>query len=160
MMKMKYHVHLLLRFSDSLLKTGDTITAHTQVIEREGAVWFGKMGATVSQHNIDVLNDQVKKNIPTYVYLVKGNRRKSSAYRGKLVVASKTIPIEEQHLAPQYYEELDIRQYMKFWVKLSEIIPIDMAELQKMRVSSSVLPIQETLVKSSSGHFVIVEATK
>jgi hypothetical protein len=157
-MKNKSPSHLLLRFSDSLLKSGDTIAYHNLVIEREGAVWFGKMGSPVSQDSIDILNIQVQQGIPTFVYLVKGNRSKSTAYRGRLVVASKTLLVTEKHLVPGYYAELNIHQYVKFWVKLSEIIPIDMVELQKMQVSSSVLPIQETLFKSSSGHFLVREA--
>jgi len=149
--------HLLLRFSDTLLKSGDTITAHNQVIQHEGAVWFGKMGSPVSQHNMDILNDQVNQGVITFVYLVKGNRKKSIAYRARLIIASQTLPVMENHLVPPYYAELNIPQYVKFWVKLSEIIPIDMVELQKMQVSSSVLPIQETLAKSASGHFLVRE---
>lgn len=48
---------------------------------------------------------------------------------------------------------------MKFWVKLAEISEITFDELAKMRVASSVLPISETLVKSSTGHFFLVENT-
>jgi len=149
--------HLLLRFSDSLLKDGDTIEAHNEVIAREGAVWFGKMGSTVSQNHAEVFNQQVQSEISTYVYLVKGNRRKSTAYRGRLVMASKTLLDGEAHLVPSYYAELDISKYVKFWVKLSEIVPIELSELKTMRAISSVYPISETLVKSSSGHFIIRE---
>jgi hypothetical protein len=156
-MKMEKPVHLLLRFSDSLLKQGDTIHEHNQVIAREGAVWFGKMGSPVSQNHIDTFNKQVEKDVPTFVYLVKGNRRKSKAYRGNLVLASKKLPDDEKYLVPAYYADLDTPKYVKFWVKLNEIVPIDLADLNKMQVASSVLPIAETLAKSSSGHFIITK---
>ena len=154
-MNTKKQVHLLLRFSDSLLKDGDTITEHNKVISSEGAVWFGKMGSPVSQNHIDRLNKQVQEGIPTFVYLVKGNRRKSTAFRGSLLLASKTLPEGEEHLVSPYYADLDIPKYVKFWVKLTEIIPIEFTDLQKLKVASSVLPIQETLYKSSSGHFIL-----
>jgi len=157
-MKTKTAIHLLVRFSDSLLRDRDTISEHNHVIKREGAVWFGKMGATVAQRHIDVLNNQVQEGVPTFVYLVKGNRRKSTIYRGSLAVASKSLPKEEKHLIPTYYADLDIPKYVRFWVKLTEIVPIEFSDLQKMQVASSVLPIRETLFKSSSGHFILREA--
>ncbi len=127
------------------------------MIAREGAVWFGKMGSTVSQNHAEVFNQQVRSEISTHVYLVKGNRRKSTAYRGRLVMASKTLPDGEDHLVPAYYAKLDIPKYVKFWVKLSEIVPIEFSEMKTMQAISSVYPISETLVKSSSGHFIIRE---
>jgi len=156
-MKTKTPVHILLRFSDSLLKSGDTIEKHNQVVNREGAVWFGKMGATVSQYHIDLLNEQVKDGIPTFVYLVKGNRRKSTAYRGALVLASKTLPEGEDLLVPSYYADLDIPKYVKFWVKVKVINPVEGSDLNKMQVASSLSPIGDSLVRSSSGHFIIRE---
>ena len=156
-MKTKTPVHLLLRFSDSLLKDGDTIQEHNEVVGQEGAVWFGKMGVTVSQNHIDILNGQVQDGIPTYVYLVKGNRRKSTAYRGELVLASKTLPEDEELLAPSYYADLGIPKYVKFWVKIKEIMSVDAADLNKMQVASSFSPLGESLARSSSGHFIIRE---
>jgi hypothetical protein len=154
----KKPIHLLIRFSDSRLKDGDTIQAHNEVIQKEGAVWFGKMGSTVSQNHIDRLNNQVEKRVPTFIFLVKGNRRKSIAYRASLIFASKTLIEKEKHLVPEYYSGLEIPKYVKFWAKLSEIKPIEFSDLQKMRVGSSVIPIGETLAKSSSGHFILREA--
>ena len=64
-MKTEQPIHLLLRFSDSLLKDGHTISEHNLVVTCEGAVWFGKMGSPVSQVHIDRLNEQVQEEIPT-----------------------------------------------------------------------------------------------
>jgi hypothetical protein len=151
-------IHLLLRFSDSLLKDGDTIIEHNEVINREGAVWFGKLGSPVSLNHIDRLNDQVKAGVITYIYLVKGNRRKSIAYKAPLIFAIRDFPRNEQHLIPPYYTTLNILHYVRFWVKLGKITPITSGELNQMKVASSVLPISETLVKSSTGHFIIRES--
>ncbi len=151
-------IHLLIRFSDTFLRGSDTISEHLKVIEKKGAVWFGKMGATVAQRRIDVLNQQISDEIPTFVYLVKGNRLKSTAYRGKLIFSSKILPKDMEDFVPAYYSDLDLLRHMHFWVKLSEIAIIDFSALNHLKVTGSVLPIRETLVKSSSGHFFLSEA--
>jgi hypothetical protein len=156
-MKQQKPLHLLIRFSDRLLEKRSTIEEHQKVIEQEGAVWFGKMGQPIAQHAIDKLNKQVEDNIPTFIYLVKGNRKKPNAYVSNLVVASKTIPEEELGLIPSYYRELEIIQFIKFWAKVTDLHEIELKDLTKMGVASSVYPLMETLVKSSSGHFYIKE---
>ena len=155
-MKSQPNIHLLIRFSDTLIKTGDTISAHNAVVSQAGAVWFGKMGSTIRQEAFDRLNQQVENGISTYIYLVKGNRRKSTAYRAHLIQAAKIVPEAERGMIPAYYQELDLIKYMKAWVKLGEIQPISGSELDQLKVASSVLPIHETLKRSSTGHFVLV----
>jgi hypothetical protein len=88
---------------------------------------------------------------------VKGNRRKSTAYRASFIIATKSLPKDDKALIPNYYYELDLIKYMKFWVKLASITQIPFKEMAKLRVASSVLPLSETLNKSSSGHFFLVE---
>jgi hypothetical protein len=156
-MNHKPPIHLLLRFSDSLLKDKDTIEEHNNIVQRYGSVWFGKMGSPVSQANIDILNQQVEDGIPTHIYLVKGNRRKSTAFRSMMIYASKAYPKGEEYLLPQYYLDMALTKYMRFFVKLAEIKPLDFEDLAKIHVASSVLPLRETLIKSSTGHFFIVE---
>jgi hypothetical protein len=156
-MKPTSPIHLLLRFSDTRLKEGETISAHQEVIQREGAVWFGKMGSPISQIRIEAINKQIEDGIPTYVFLVKGNRRKSTVFKGRLKQASRSLPEGEQSLIPDYYSEFDIIQYIRFWAKIDQIQPAEFSELEKLRVASSVLPIRETLFKSSSGNFLLKE---
>jgi hypothetical protein len=153
----KTPIHLLIRFSDRLLENKGTIEEHQKVIEQEGAVWFGKMGQPISQNAIDKLNMQVEEGIPTFIYLVKGNRKKPNAYISNLVLASKTIPEDEISLVPAYYKELEILRFINFWGKVTNLHEIDLKDLSKMGVVSSVYPLLETLVKSSSGHFYIKE---
>jgi hypothetical protein len=81
--------HLVVRFSDTMFGVGDVVSKHNEIIARHGTVWFGKLGQTLSQSRIDMLNKQVEKGIPTFLYLVKGNRRKSTAYRAPLLMIGK-----------------------------------------------------------------------
>jgi len=148
--------HLVVRFSDTMFDVGDVVSLHNNVVTEHGAVWFGKLGQTLSQERVEMLNKQVEKNIPTFLYLVKGNRRKSTAYRAPLIIVEKETP-NETELIPAYYAEKDLIQYMKAWMKIGRIEAIDMTEMWKMKAINSVFPISETLVRSSSGYFLVRE---
>ncbi len=110
---------------------GDVAALHNAVVAEHRAVWFGKLGQTLAQERIDMLNQQVEKKIPTFLYLVKGNRRKSTAYRAALIQISKKIP-QENILIPAYYIEKGLVQYMKAWMKIGQIEAIEMSEMGKL----------------------------
>jgi hypothetical protein len=152
-------IHLLVRFSDHLLSDSDTITEHNQVVSSHGAVWFGKMGARIGYNHIERLNTQINDGVPTYLLLVKGNRKKSTFFKADLLSIGRQFPDTETEFIPEYYKELDIIQFMKTWIKIKEIQMISSDEINKFRVASSVFPIEETLFKSSSGHFLIKALT-
>lgn len=73
-------------------------------------------------------------------------------------VNSLLLPKDEKGMVPEHYINLDIPKYVNFWVKLTEIHQFEFAELQKLQVFSSVLPLSETLYKSSSGHSIVRQA--
>ena len=99
--------HLVIRFSDSMFQVGNVIDLHNNVTKKQGSVWFGKMGQTISQTRVDLINTQIANNGDTYLYLVKGNRRKSTAYQAKIISVSKTTP-DKTDLLPDYYSEKGI----------------------------------------------------
>lgn len=150
-------IHLVVRFSDTLFGVGDVIARHNEVIDTHGAVWFGKMGQTIAQNRVEALNKQIEHSIPTFLYLVKGYRKKSTAYRTDLIQVARERP-EETALIPPYYAEKDLLQYMKAWIKFGKIELIDMVEMRYLRAINSVYPIAETLAKSSSGYFLVIES--
>ena len=149
--------HLIIRFSDNLFGVGDVIARHNEVIEKYDAVWFGKLGIPLSQKRIDILNEQISKNITTTLYLIKGSRSKSTAYQAAIIHLTKEQPSSETNLFPPYYLEKGICEYIKTWIKVIQISPIEMSFFNNFRVVNSVFPIQETLLRSSSGHFFIQE---
>jgi len=150
-------LHLVVRFSDTMFSVGNVTALHNAVVAEHGAVWFGKLGQTISQGRVDMLNKQVEKGIPTFLYLVKGNRRKSTAYRASLMQMSKEIP-KENILIPAYYAKKDLLQFMKAWMKIGQIEAIEMSEMDRLKAINSVFPISETLVRSSSGYFLVRES--
>jgi hypothetical protein len=150
-------LHLVVRFSDSMFGMGDVVALHNSIVAEHGVVWFGKLGQTISQGRIDLLNQQLVKKIPTFLYLVKGNRRKSTAYRAPLVQVSKDMP-KEIAFIPTYYAEKNLIQYMKAWMKIERIERVEMSEMDRFKAISSVFPISETLARSSSGYFLVRES--
>lgn len=156
-MRNRSPIHLLIRFSDNLFQDIDTINEHLKVINQNGAVWFGKMGSTIAQQHIDIINHQCAEGIHTYIYLVKGHRRTSTSFRCLAMNVGKSFPKKEEKLIPKYYYEKEILKYIKFWAKLSNITLLKKGDLQKIRVASSIYPIGESLYKSSSGHFIVKE---
>jgi hypothetical protein len=153
----KRPVHLLIRFSDNLFAIGDVISRHQEVIQQKGSVWFGKLGTAIGHEHFDVINMQREKEIPSFLYLVKGNRRKSTFYKARIISLSPTYPESEESLIPQYYFEKGIIEYIKFWAKLSDIQTLPPEKIKTIKVRSSVLDIEETLFRSSAGHFLIQE---
>jgi hypothetical protein len=77
-------LHLVIRFSDTMFDVGDVVALHNEVVDQHGAVWFGKLGGTLSQSRIEWLNKQIEQKILTFLYLVKGNRRKSTPYKAEI----------------------------------------------------------------------------
>lgn len=159
-MSVKKPIHLLVRFSDNFASIGDVISEHQEVIRRKKSVWFGKLGKSVSETIIETINQQCKEGIPSYLFLAKGNRRKTTFYKAIIISLTSTLPEKELKLIPVYYFDKKIAKSMKFWAKLSNISPIDSKDIQKVKVANSANDIEESLFRSSSGHFIIEEISK
>ena len=84
--------HLVIRFSDSMFEVGNVVDLHNDVSKKHRSVWFGKMGQTISQKRVGLINNQIENSVDTYLYLVKGNRKKSTAYQAEIISVSKTTP--------------------------------------------------------------------
>lgn len=134
------------------------VSIHNEVVEKHGAVWFGKLGGTLSLARIEMLNKQVEQKTPTFLYLVKGNRRKSTPYKAQIMTVSRDFPKKEKALIPSYYAEKKLLKFMNAWVKVEHIEQVEMADLKNLKTINSIFPIEETLVRSSSGYFLVHES--
>jgi hypothetical protein len=47
---------------------------------------------------------------------------------------------------------------MKVWMKIGQIETIQVKEMDKLKAINSVFPIAETLLRSSSGYFLVHES--
>src|SRR5688572_14011063 len=121
-------LHLVIRFSDTMFGVGDVVALHNQVVDQQGAVWFGKLGGTLSQSRIEWLNKQVEQKVPTFLYLVKGNRRKSTPYKARILAVSRDLPKKEKALIPPYYAKKKMLRFMNAWVKIGHIEQLEMSD--------------------------------
>src|SRR5215207_3243587 len=151
-------LHLVIRFSDTMFAVGDVIALHNQVLYENGAVWFGKLGGTLAQSRVEWLNKQIEQKVPTFLYLVKGNRRKSTPYKAEILAVSRDFPKKEKMLIPLYYAEKKLVKFMNAWVKTGHIEQVEMSDLKRLKTINSIFPIAETLVRSSSGYFLVHES--
>ncbi|MBL8089338.1 MAG: hypothetical protein JNJ43_03370 [Anaerolineales bacterium] len=150
------NLHLMIRFSDTLYSVGDVVSKHNSVANNCGYVWFGKIGATISQNRIDIINKQIDAGIPTYLFLAKGNRKKLTFYRATLLKVSRKFEDKKKYV-PKYYYDTKLIQYMHCWLKVTEIEPIESSALQKFKTVNSVFPLIESMARSSSGYFLVHE---
>jgi len=151
-------LHLVIRFSDTMFDVGDVISIHNEVVDQQGAVWFGKLGGTLSLSRIDLLNKQIEKKVPTFIYLVKGNRKKSTPYKANMIAVTRDFPKKEKALIPSYYSEKKLLKYMSVWFKIGHIEQVEMSDLKNLKTINSIFPIEETLARSSSGYFLVHES--
>jgi calcineurin-like phosphoesterase family protein len=152
------NLHLVIRFSDTMFDVGDVISIHNEVVKKQGAVWFGKLGGTLSLSRIELLNKQIAQKIPTFIYLVKGNRKKSTPYKANILALSRDFPKKEKELIPAYYAEKKLLKYMNAWVKIGHIEQVEIADLKNLKTINSIFPLEETLSRSQSGYFLVHES--
>ena len=151
-------LHLVIRFSDTMFDVGDVISNHNEVVKKHKAVWFGKLGGTLSFSRIELLNKQISEKKPTFVYLVKGNRKKSTPYKAQILTVTRDFPKKEKDLIPSYYAEKKLLKYMSVWIKVGHIEKVEMNDLKNFKTINSIFPLEETLSRSSSGYFLVHES--
>ncbi|MCL4270999.1 MAG: hypothetical protein KJZ72_15700 [Anaerolineales bacterium] len=151
-------LHLVIRFSDTMFDVGDVVSNHNEVVKKHKAVWFGKLGGTLSLSRIELLNKQIAQKIPTFVYLVKGNRKKSTPYKAQIFTVTRDFPKTEKDLIPSYYAEKKLLKFMTVWIKVGHIEKIEMDDLKNYKTINSIFPLQESLSRSSSGYFLVHES--
>ncbi len=149
-------LHLLMRFSDKLGFVGDTIKAHSVVIEQRGAAWFGKMGKTLGREKVERINDQCRRKVPTFLYLVQKSAAKGyQIYRGNILQVVRDLPAGQTRFIPKYYETNRLEKYIRLWTKLSKLKAVPSSEITGFVVSSSGSPVLVTLGRSMAALFVV-----
>ena len=150
-------IHILMRFSDKLGAIEDTVEAHSIMIKKHGAVWFGKMGKTLSRQNIERLNKQCEQGTPTHLYLVQKTANRYEIYRGVILAVRRETPIKDRKIIPPYYEKNRLSLYMNLWVKLSGLDRIELTSLSSLYIATSGFAAPETLRASMAAIFIIKE---
>lgn len=135
---------LVLRYS--LLPKNNIIELHRELLEKNGFVWYGKLGAITSPMIVSELFTEKK---PALMLYAKGN-----AYLCSLEQITNTKP---RMGYPNYYDEEYI--FPSCYYKLTTIDRVDVSILDKLYVRSSKRQLSSTLSKqcTSSCFFVSYE---
>ena len=136
---------IALRFADNFAPDGGTIAAHNEIIERYGYVWYGKLGAAVSQKVVDeiMINDNPK------VLLIHSG--KTGRYWAYIEGIQHETP--EKNTIPEYYR--NTAGLFKTWFKIVRIENAPSNVLSTCKVASSKRPLAEVSKSSMSPYFII-----
>lgn len=143
---MKYkELTVALRFADTFAPNEGTIMAHQQMIEENGFVWYGKLGAAVSAK---VTKDIMSNDNPRILLIHSGKTGRYWAYVEKVQYE---IPPKQE--IPLYYR--DNAGVFKTWFKVKKIEEAPKSILGYCYVVSSGRPLSEVSKSSMSPYFII-----
>lgn len=136
---------IALRFSDNFAPEDGTIAEHRKYIEKNGYVWYGKLGSAVSDK---VCNDLMENDEPRILLIHSG---KTSRYWAYIEEVTKDMPPKME--IPEYYREQ--AGIFKTWFKVFRIDEADKSVMSKCKVVSSGAPLSLTSRSSMSPYFII-----
>lgn len=130
---------LVLRYGNNIIS--DCIEKHQEVIKEYGYCWFGKIGTSPSTKIINALLAEDEPEIILY--------KKGKAHMCRLEEISDKKPDKGY---PDYYQEYLYDQliFPKVYFKLTSIEEIELKELDKCIVCSSLSHLMDTLNRSMS----------
>ena len=136
---------IALRFSDNFAPDEGTINYHKEVINELGYVWYGKLGAAVSDKVIDKI---MQNPIPKILLIHSGKLDRYWAYISDV---SKKEP--EKAGIPAYYRNMS--EKFKTWFRITRIENAPRDILSKCYVQSSHAMLSEASRQSMNPYFII-----
>lgn len=136
---------IALRFADNFAPEEGTITAHNRIIEKYGYVWYGKLGASVSDK---VIADIMENDNPRILLIHSGKADRHWACIEK--IQHDTPKVE---YIPEYYR--DNAGVFKTWFKVIRFEEAAKNVLGQCYVASSKRPLSEVSKSSMSPYFII-----
>ena len=136
---------IALRFSDNFAPSAGTIAEHKKCIIETGHVWYGKLGAAVSDK---VCKEIMSNDSPRILLIHSGKPSRYWAYVDKVI--KDTPPLHE---IPEYYRE----QTGSFhtWFRVLRIEEAEKNVMAACTVVSSGAPLSMTSRSSMSPYFII-----
>lgn len=145
---------LAVRYGEHFAPPEGTIAAHEAVIEENGFVWFGKMGARIGGARANALLSQLEQGVDTPLILVRARVNGRTVHRCHVQrISLEAPPADERGAIPDYYRN---RRDVGVWFRVSQIQQIDSRWLSHVKVSSSQRPLPETLASSVASFFYVV----
>src|SRR4051812_9194379 len=109
-------VHVVVRYRDPSPDL-PTVRLHQDVIDRCGAVWFGKLGKSLGEPWVRQIGTQVQQGSATFLYLVTRLGSDLDICRGEIEQLSYSAPRDALRI-PAYYETLGLKKQVSFWALL------------------------------------------
>ena len=136
---------IALRYSENFAPKEGTIKAHQNMIEIKGYVWYGKMGSSVSEKNIQRLLSQEN---PRILLIHSGGIDRYWAYISDI---KKDCPLRED--IPEYYRDISDRFHT--WFCINRFEKAEKGVMSKCIISSSKAVLSVASRHSMSPYFLI-----
>ncbi len=136
---------IALRFADNFAPEEGTIISHSRLMEKNGCVWYGKLGAAVSQKVID----EIMKNDSPKILLIHSGK----VGRYWLFIDKIQHSVPDKKLVPEYYREF--ADNFNTWFRIVKIENAPSNVLSICKVASSGRPLSEVSKSSMSPYFII-----
>lgn len=138
-------ISVALRFSENFSPDCGTIAAHRELIDSIGHVWYGKMGAALSDKTVSLLME----NTPPKILLIHSGG--VDRYWATVDKIQRACP--EKTEIPEYYREN--AGIMKTWFRVTRIEDAPKNIMSLCKVKSSGVPLGEVSKSSMSPYFII-----
>lgn len=136
---------LALRFSENFAPEDGTIAEHQKVLDKIGYVYYGKMGNSVSEKNINLILSQ---EVPKILLIHSGGIKRYWAYIDKII---KEQPQKTEF--PEYYH--GISDKFKIWFRVIKFEEALKNIMGLCKVVSSGAVLGEASKHSMSPYFLI-----
>jgi hypothetical protein len=145
--------HVLLKVRS---ESGQTITAHADMVATKGVALLGKIGRGIGIKLKDSLNQQIESGINTFLFLTirEGWNGPYITYRCVLKQVLETLDAAQKAFVPRYY--VHESENIKTWFEIAKVERLTREEMNKIFVLSSGREIMSVLNTSGTVFHVAV----
>ena len=152
-------IHIALRVSASASNGAeDPFEAHAAVLEANGAVLFGKVGRPMGTSTMALVNEQVERGIPTYLFLAAPAAMRMRVFRGQVEAVGPATAQHDAALVPAYYKQQNLTARIGSWFRLSSLERDEVATLRGLVNAKSGRPVLSLFAASRSSMFLVAPA--
>jgi hypothetical protein len=113
----KQPCHIVVRIAMAAEPLEEIVERHNAVAVASNAVLFGVRGHAPLSNRTYPLIDQIKDNVPTFLYVVHIQHPTIRVYRAPLFIVSDSVSESDSALVPPYYAEFLQGEKIDLWLK-------------------------------------------
>ena len=146
-------LYLVIRYGPLSEGPADPISAHRELLDLYGCVWFGKVGRRLSHPVATELKRVIDAGGDAFLYLVRRSKQDYVAYKCRMVAISFGFPKHRREQIPKYYKQTGMIRFMKSFVLVNSLDDVRSLREERLFVTSSGRNILDVLPESSAGYF-------